>query len=100
MEKTKKLMIDQSLFTDLCIYAVQNADLNDPRYLRIEKGIRDKLEAMARHELYTQYKSGATEEERDMARMKYLEKVGIPLSFQWLAAQDANVTRKPLAGPE
>lgn len=99
MEKTKKLMIDQSLFADLCIYAIQNADLNDPRYIRIEKGIREKLDAIARHEIYTQYKSGATEEERATARVKYLEKVGIPISFQWLAAQDVNITRKPLAGP-
>lgn len=100
MEKTKNLMIEQSLFTDLCIYAVENADRNDPRYLRIERGIRAKLDAMARHELYTQYKTGMTEEERAIARMEYLEKVGIPVSFQWLASQDVNITRKPLAGPD
>ena len=95
MEASTKIRIDESLFIDLCIYAIQNADNDSPRYRRIEDGIQEKLDAVARHRLYSKYKTGATEEERRQARQEYLEKIGIPASFQWDPGQDHNAAKRP-----
>ena len=49
----------------------------------IKKGLEEKMEAMVRRDLYTKYKTAPTEEEREMARQEYLEKVGMHRSFRW-----------------
>ena len=48
---------------------------------------------MMRHDLYSLYKSGATEEVRSEARRKYLDEIGLLNSFRWDDEQDMNVTR-------
>ena len=94
MQSYKKIQIDRSLFIDLYIYAIEHADYNDQRFCRIEKGVTKKLNADYQRNLYTKYKSGESEEEREHARQAYLEELGIPSSFQWNSNQDVNVTRK------
>lgn len=42
-----------------------------------------KLDAMLRHELYAQYKTAPTEEQREQARQEYLDRRGVPESFRW-----------------
>ena len=49
----------------------------------IKKGLGEKMEALARRDLYTKYKTAPTEEEREKARQEYLEKVGMHRSFRW-----------------
>ena len=49
----------------------------------IKSGLENKLEAMDRRELYTQYKMGKTEEDREIARKEYLEKRGMKEEFRW-----------------
>ena len=49
----------------------------------IKRGLEEKLEAMIKRDLYTKYKTAPTEEEREMARQEYLEKVGMHRSFRW-----------------
>ena len=55
-----------------------------------------KLEAMARHDMYSLYKSGANEEIRGKARQDYLNAVGLLDSLQWPPEQDVNVTHKEI----
>ena len=95
METSANIKISRLLFEDLCIYAMENADHDDPRYQRIEKGIREKLDAIIRRKLYSEYKAGATEDARSRAREEYLDMMGVTASFRWTSGQDANVTRKP-----
>lgn len=49
----------------------------------IEQGLEQKLDAMLRHELYAQYKTAPTEEQREQARQEYLDRRGVPESFRW-----------------
>ena len=49
----------------------------------ITKGIDEKAEAMYRRWLYTQSKTAGTEAEREEARQKYLDEVGILPDFRW-----------------
>lgn len=42
-----------------------------------------KLDAMICHERFTQYKTAATEAEREQARQRYLESIGMPADFRW-----------------
>lgn len=50
---------------------------------KIKKELTEKLDAMAKRQIYSQYKTAPTEEEREKARQEYLDKVGISPSFRW-----------------
>ena len=49
------------------------------------------------HERFTQYKTAATEAEREQARQRYLESIGMPADFRWwirsFSTADRSVTR-------
>lgn len=49
----------------------------------IKAELQLKLDAQVKRELYSQYKTGSTEADREAARQKYLDKVGIPKNFRW-----------------
>ena len=49
----------------------------------IKTGLEEKLEAMVKRELYTKSKTAETEAEREEARKKYLDKVGMHRDFRW-----------------
>lgn len=49
----------------------------------IKKELEKKLDAMAKRQIYSQYKTAPTEKEREKARQEYLDKVGISPSFRW-----------------
>lgn len=49
----------------------------------IKGDLEAKLDSLVRHELYSTYKTAPTEEEREAARQKYLENVGIHSDFRW-----------------
>jgi hypothetical protein len=49
----------------------------------IEKGLEQKLDAMVKRELYTKYKTAPTEAEKEEARQKYLDKVGMLKDFRY-----------------
>lgn len=49
----------------------------------ISKAIEKKLDAMLSRQLYGQYKTAMTEEEREKARQEYLDKRGVPKDFRW-----------------
>ncbi|MEE1250861.1 MAG: complexin-2 [Lachnospiraceae bacterium] len=76
----KNVQISEELFFALLKYHLVEMDDVLPE---IKRGLEEKLEAMVKRDLYTKYKTAPTEEEREMARQEYLEKVGMHRSFQW-----------------
>ena len=91
--KPKTIQIDFDFFEDLYVYAARHAEQDDLQYKRITMAVRKKLEALMKHELYTLYKAGASEEIRKKARDEYLDAAEIMESFRWSAEQDVNITR-------
>lgn len=92
MKKPRSILLDYDLFVDLYVYACRHSEPNDLQFIRLYAGVRQKLEAMMRHDLYSLYKSGADGEVRAKARQEYLDAIGLSDSFRWSQAQDINVT--------
>ncbi len=90
--KPKIIQIDFDLFEDLYIYAARHAEPDDLQYKRITMAVKKKLEALMKHDLYSLYKAGASEEIRKKARTEYLDAADIMESFRWSTEQDMNVT--------
>ena len=90
--RPRNIQIEYSSFLDLISYAFLHEDSDDPGYQRITAAFRRKLEAMERHDLYSLYKSGASEDIRRKAREEYLDMLGIRDAFCWNSSQDVNVT--------
>ena len=45
--------------------------------------LEDKMEKLARHEIYSKFKTAPTEEEKEKARQEYLDMVGMHKDFRW-----------------
>ena len=74
------MQIPYDLFIELLHYhLVQEDDYEE----NIQRGLEEKLDAMVRHELYMKYKTAPTEEERELVRLEYLDRRGVPASFRW-----------------
>ena len=69
----KNVQISQDLFCDLILYHLYN---NPSAEEAIRRELSRKLDAMICHERFTQYKTAATEAEREQARQRYLESIG------------------------
>ena len=76
----KNVQISQELFIALMRYFLLE---QEEIYTEIKKGLEKKLDALVMRELYTKYKTAPSEEEREKARRKYLDKRGVPESFRW-----------------
>jgi len=76
----KNVQISQELFVALLHYHLSGENEYEEV---IEQGLEQKLDAMLRHELYAQYKTVPTEEQREQARQEYLDRRGVPESFRW-----------------
>ena len=87
----KTIQIDFELFEDLYVYAARHAEPDDLQYKRIAASVKKKMESLMKHELYSLYKAGGSEEIRKKAREKYLDAAGILEAFQWTSSQDVNV---------
>ena len=61
----KNVQISQELFVALLHYHLSGENEYEEV---IEQGLEQKLDAMLRHELYAQYKTAPTEEQREQAR--------------------------------
>lgn len=76
----KNVQIPYDLFIELLHYhLVQEDDYAED----IRRSLEEKLDAMVRHELYVKYKTVPAEEEREKARLEYLDRRGVPESFRW-----------------
>lgn len=76
----KNVQISQELFVALLHYHLSGE--NEYEEI-IEQSLEQKLDAMLRYELYAQYKTAPTEEQREQARQEYLDRRGVPESFRW-----------------
>lgn len=76
----KNVQISSQLFFNLIRFHLLEMDEVLPE---INKDLEQKIEALARRELYTKYKTAPTEEEREKARQEYLDKVGMHRNFRW-----------------
>lgn len=76
----KNVQISQELFIALMKYFLLEQEELLPE---IQKGLEKKLDALVMRELYTKYKTAPSEEEREKARLEYLDKRGVPESFHW-----------------
>lgn len=78
----KNVQISQELFLQICKYHL--AQINDSETAEaIYKGLSDKLDQMARRELYSTYKTAESAEEREKARQAYLDQIGLHKNFRW-----------------
>lgn len=78
----KNIQIPQELFLQLCKFHL--ADLKDLETSEaIYKGLCEKLDQMARRELYSTYKTAESAEEREKARQAYLDQIGLHENFRW-----------------
>ena len=76
----KSVQIPYELFVDLVLYHLNDEDdFQDD----IRRGLSQKLDAMLNRQLYSQYKTAPTEEQREQARQEYLDRRGVPQSYRW-----------------
>ena len=76
----KNVQIPYELFVDLVLYYLNG---EDDFYEDIQRGLEQKLDAMLNRQLYSQYKTAPTEEQREQARQEYLARRGVPQSYRW-----------------
>lgn len=83
----KYVQIPQDLLYDLFRYFLTEQDPDDQEYTHeaIITALEAKLEALVRHDLYTQSKTADTPEARETARQAYLDAVGMRQSYRWPA---------------
>lgn len=77
----KNIQIPESLFINLVKYFmldIHDADI----YNAICKDIITKYEAIEKRSLYSTYKTALTTEEREKARIAYLDKISMQESFR------------------
>ena len=71
----KSVQIPYDLFIDLAMYHLRGEDDFEEE---IRQGLEQKLDAMLNRQLYSQYKTAPTEEQREQARQEYLDRRGVP----------------------
>ncbi len=75
--KEKQIQIPKSLFDLMLKHFYQPQNVTEAELQLIDKGIMDKVDRFIEHELFTEYKTALTQEQRDSARENYLLKRGI-----------------------
>lgn len=76
----KNVQIPHDLFVALVKYHLME---NDDCIDKIRQGLEKKLDSLVLHDLYEKSKTAPTEEEREKARQKYLDRRGVRDSFRW-----------------
>ena len=77
----KSVQIPYDLFIDLAMYHLRGEDDFEEE---IRQGLEKKLDAMLNRQLYSQYKTAPTEEQWEQARQEYLDRRGVPQSYDGL----------------
>lgn len=78
----KNVQIGQELLYDLFDYFLRGYQDEDTERA-ITDALTAKLDALVRHDLYTQSKTADTPEAREAARQAYLDRVGMRQSYRW-----------------
>lgn len=79
------VMISDDMWADLCAYFLDNDIGDDVAKLlwdEIVAEIHSKLASMHRRQLFTNYRTAASEDERNVARTAYLDAAGVRDSFR------------------
>lgn len=76
------IQISQKLFAQIIQY-FSSGDPDPELRQAIERGIDAKIDAMNRRDYYTAYKTAESLQEREKARQRYLDSVGMRESFRW-----------------
>ena len=76
----KQVQISEDLFLSLIKYHILEYH-NDEK--EIVKELQQKFDRVINRELYTQYKTASSEEEKEKARQEYLNRKGIHSDFRW-----------------
>lgn len=79
MKNNKQIQIPEELFKALISHFLMKNDNSE----FITKELNIKLNKMIEHDLYTKYKTAATDKEREQARIEYLDHIGIPEQFRY-----------------
>jgi len=92
---SKKIQISMDMFLDVykLILALQDYDLDiytKEIANRLEGQISAKLDAMQKREAYTTYKAGDTDEEKERARQKYLDMIGMHKDWRYSTDNSKN----------
>lgn len=81
-KKTKNVQIPLELFLDC--YKLIVCQLDDAELWNNTANILEaKLQKMINRNLYTKYKTASSEEEKEAARIRYLDNIGIPKNYRW-----------------
>lgn len=78
----KQVQIDENLFINLYKIIVLNIQ-DENLYNTSKKQLEIKFNKIMNRNLYSKYKTAETEEERNNARIEYLNNVGITKDFRW-----------------
>ena len=77
------VQISEELFGKICTYILLGDDSEDLER-EISDGLKQKLEAMIRRELYSRSVSKSVDDaEREKARIAYLDRIGMQPDFRW-----------------
>ena len=80
----KRIQIPQALYSLMVEYIQDHYDPGDwQRFMQIQNGIEQKQQAEIRRNLYSAYKAETDPEAREMIRISYLDKAGIPSHGRW-----------------
>ncbi len=80
----KRIQIPQALYSLMVEYIQDHYDPDDQqRFMKIRAGIEAKQQAEIRRNLYSAYKAEPDPETREMLRVSYLDKAGIPSHGRW-----------------
>lgn len=76
----KHVQIPEELFIKLVMYFLLD---HEDLHTEIKKAVGEKYDKIINHNLYTEYKTAPTEEQKEKARQKYLDRAGIHKDFRW-----------------
>ena len=80
----KRIQIPRALYSLMVEYILDHYDPSDrQRFMKIRAGIEEKQQAEIRRNLYSAYKAEVDPETREMLRVSYLDKAGIPSHGRW-----------------
>ena len=76
----KNFLVPEEMFVKLVKYFLMEDDAFGKE---ISIFLEKKLDQLVMHDLYSKYKTGASEKERKKAIDKYLDRRGVPASFRY-----------------